>query len=162
MLKAIIATFVLGASGVAVADPGPNITLRGEARWGQQQPVQTYDRDRDRDRDRPYHRPYWRNNTWVALTSPLHLDRGRTMIDVNQRRAFQQLRLQQTSYGMTVVDRVIVRFENGERQVINVNQRLSTRNPMINIDLDGRMRRVDRIIVLGDSRRGGAIQVFGI
>ena len=152
MLKAIIATLVLGASGAAVADPGPGITIRGEARWGQPQPVQTYQRDR----------AHWRNNTWVALTSPLYLDRGRTVIDVNQRRPFQQLRLQQTTRGMTMVDRVIVRFENGERQVINVNQRLSTRNPMVNIDLDGRQRRVDRIIVMGDSRRGGAIQVFGI
>jgi hypothetical protein len=154
MLKAIIATLVLGASGVAVADPGPSVTFRGEARWGQPDNThQSYDRER---------RPYWRNNTWVALTSPLQLDRGRTMIDVNQRRAFQQLRLQQTTHGMTHIDRVVVRFENGERQVIQVNQRLSTRNPMINIDLDGRQRRVDRIIVMGDSRRGGAIQVFGI
>jgi hypothetical protein len=151
MLKAIIATLVLGASSVAVAQPA--VTVRGEARWGQPDRYQTYERDR---------RPHWRNNTWVALTSPLQLDRGRTMIDVNQRRPFQQLRLQQTTHGMTHIDRVIVRFENGERQVIAVNQRLSTRNPMINIDLDGRQRRVDRIIVMGDSRRGGAIQVFGI
>lgn len=157
MLKAIIATLVLGASGAAVADPGPSVTFRGEARWGNEpQPVQTYQRDRDRDHRRP-----WRNNTWVALTSPLQLDRGRTMIDVEQRRAFTQLRLQTTN-GMSKIDRVIVRFENGERQVIQVNQRLSPRNPMVNIDLDGRMRRVDRIIVMGDSRRGGAIQVFGI
>jgi hypothetical protein len=155
MLKAIIATLVLGASGAAVADPGPSVTFRGEARWGQPQPVQTYQRDH-------YQRDHrWRNNTWIALTSPLQLDRGRTVIDVNQRRPFQQLRLQTTN-GMTMVDRIVVRFENGERQVINVNQRLSTRNPMVNIDLDGRQRRVDRIVVMGDSRRGGAIQVFGI
>ncbi len=145
MLKAIIATLVLGASSVAVA--APSITFRGEARWGQPD-------------TRPAAR--WRNNTWVALTSPLQLDRGRTMIDVNQRRSFQQLRLQQTTHGMTHIDRVVVRFENGQQQVINVNQRLSTRNPMVNINLDGRQRRVDRIIVTGDSRRGGAIQVFGI
>jgi hypothetical protein len=151
MMKAIIATLVLGASSAAVADPGPTITVRGEARWGQPQPVQTYQRD-----------TRWRHNTWVALTSPLYLDRGRTVIDVNQRRPFHQLRLQQTSRGATKIDRVIVRFENGQRQVISVNQRLSTRNPMINIDLDGRQRRVDRIVVMGDSRRGGALQVFGI
>ena len=152
MLKAIIATLVLGASTAAVADPGPSVTFRGEARWGQpQEPM--YQRD---------YRSHWRNNnTWVALTSPLQLDRGRTMIDVNQRRPFQQLRLQ-TTYGMSFIDRVVVRFDNGERQVINVNQRLSTRNPMINLDLEGQRRRVDRIIVMGDSRRGGAIQVFGI
>lgn len=155
MLKAIIAALVLGASGVAVADPGPDITLRGEARWGQPDTSRTYERDRE-------HRPQWRHNTWVALTSPLELDRGRTMIDVNHRRSFQQLRLQQTTRGMTYVDRIVVRFDNGERQVIDVNQRLSLRNPMINIDLDGRQRRVDRIIVMGDSRRGSAIQVFGI
>lgn len=154
MLKAIIATLVLGASGAAVADPGPTVTFRGEARWGTQpDTVQTYDRER---------RPRWRNNTWVALTSPVQLDRGRTVIDVDQRRSFQQLRLQQTSYGMSFIDRVVVRFDNGERQVISVNQRLSSRNPMVNIDLDGRMRRVDKIIVMGDSRRGGEIQVFGI
>ena len=161
MLKAIIATLVLGASGAAVADPGPGITVRGEARWGEPQPTQTYQRDNQRDYQRDY-RPHWRNNnTWVALTSPLQLDRGRTMIDVNQRRSFQQLRLQTTN-GMSFIDRVVIRFDNGERQVIDVNQRLSTRNPMVNIDLEGRQRRIDRIIVMGDSRRGGAIQVFGI
>ena len=158
MLKAIIATLVLGASGAAIADPGPSVTVRGEARWGDPQPVQTYDHS---DYYRDHHRPYWRNNTWVALTSPMQLDRRANIIDVNQRRPFQQLRLQ-TSNGMSFIDRVIVRFENGERQVIDVNQRLSTRNPMINLDLEGQRRRVDRIIVMGDSRRGGAIQVFGI
>lgn len=156
MLKAIIATLVLGTSGAALADPGPGVTIRGEARWGQPQPVQVYERDTSA------RRPYWRNNTWVALTSPVYLDRGRTVIDVNQRRPFQQLRLQQTTRGMTSIDRVIVRFDNGERQVIDVNQRLSSRNPMINLDLDGRQRRVDRIVVMGDSRRGGSVQVFGI
>jgi len=153
MLKAIIATLVLGASGAAIADPGPGVTIRGEARWGQTQPVQTYQRDQ--------HRPYVRNNTWVALTTPLQLDRGRTTIDVTQRRPFTQLRLQTTN-GASRVDRVIVQFENGARQVIAVNQRLSPRNPMVNIDLDGQQRRVDRITVMGDSRRGGSIQVFGI
>ena len=157
MLKAIIATLVIGASGVAVADPGPSVTFhgeaRGDARWGTQ-PDQTYQRD--------HRRPYWRNNTWVSLTSPVQLDRGRTVIDVEQRRPFQQLRLQQTTLGMSFIERVVVRFDNGERQIINVNQRLSSRNPMINLDLDGQMRRVDKIIVMGDSRRGGAIQVFGI
>jgi hypothetical protein len=151
MLKAIIATLVLGASTAAVADTGPSVTFRGEARWGQPE-SQTYQRD---------HRPYWRNNTWIALTSPVQLDRGRTVIDVNQRRPFQQLRLQTTS-GSSTIDRVVVIFENGGRQVISVNQRLNTRNPMVNIDLDGRQRRVDRVIVMGDSRRNGAIQVFGI
>lgn len=151
MLKAIITTLVLGASTAAVADTGPSVTFRGEARWGQPQ-AQTYHRD---------HRPYWRNNTWQALSSPLQLDRGRTVIDVNQRRPFQQLRLQTTN-GASRIDRVVVLFENGGRQVISVNQRLSPRNPMVNIDLDGQMRRVDRIVVMGDSRRGGAIQVFGI
>lgn len=161
MLKAIIATLVLGASGVAVADPGPTAPVRGDARWGDvPDTYRPHDRDQTTsDRER---RPYWRHNSWVALTSPVELDRGRTVIDVNQRRPFQQLRLQQTTRGMSFIDRVVVRFDNGERQVIDVNKRLSTRNPMINLDLDGRMRRVDRIIVMGDSRRGGAIQVFGI
>lgn len=152
MLKAIITTLVLGTAGTAVADHRPSVTFRGEARWGTPQPVQTHQRDR---------RPQWRNNTWVALTSPLRLDRNRTHIDVNQRRAFSQLRLQTTN-GASRIDRVIVQFENGGRQVIHVNQRLSPRNPMVNIDLTGNMRRVDRIVVMGDSRRGGAIQVFGI
>ena len=152
MLKAIIATVVLGASSAAIAAPSSTVQFRGEARWGTPAP-QTYHRDRNRG--------YFRNNTWVALTSPLRLDSGRTAIDVNQRRSFQQLRVQTTS-GASRIDKVIVRFEDGQRQVIDVNQRLSTQNPMINIDLNGQQRRVDRIVVMGDSRRGGAIQVFGI
>jgi hypothetical protein len=160
MLKAIVATLVLGASGAAIADPGPSVTLHGEARWGepqQREPSQHEPYQRDRD---TYRRP-WRNNTWVSLSAPMQLERRATMIDVNQRRSFSQLRLQTTN-GMSKIDRVIVKFDDGERQVIDVNQRLSTRNPMINLDLEGRSRRVDRIIVIGDSRRGGSIQVFGI
>ena len=91
----------------------------------------------------------------------MRLDRRATAIDVNQRRPLSQLRLQTTN-GASRIDRVIVRFENGGSQVIDVNQRLSPNNPMSNLDLDGCMRRVDRIVVMGDSRRGGAIQVFGI
>lgn len=152
-LSALVTTLVLGASSAAMADP--DVTVRGELRWGQpDRPVRVYERDRG------YRRPY-HHNTWVALTTPMQLGYGRTVVDVHERRPFTQLRLQTTN-GASRIDRVIVRFENGGRQVIDVNQRLSPRNPMINIDLNGQYRRIDRIVVMGDSRRGGAVQVFGI
>ena len=153
MLKAIIATVVLGASGVAAAQPG--VTVHGEVR------INPDRHDRYDRYDHRTYRQYPRNNTWVALTSPVRLDARPAFIDVNQRRPMTQLRLQAAN-GATRIDKVIVRFENGGRQVIDVNQRLSARNPMVNLDLDGNYRRIDRIIVMGDSRRGGAIQVFGI
>ena len=56
----------------------------------------------------------------------------------------------------------LIRFADGSRQIANLDQTLSVRNPMLQVLLDGNNRRIDRIIVLGDSRRNASIQVFGI
>jgi hypothetical protein len=98
---------------------------------------------------------------WQALTSPIPLRSGATRIDVHDRRPYTQLRLQ-TRSGSTRVDRVVVRFENGGRQVVDVNRRLDPNKPAVDIDLRGDRRRVDSIVVMSDSRRGARMQVFGI
>lgn len=151
MLKAIIATLVLGSASIAAADVTSSTIYRNDRHDTR------YDHRYDRDQSR-FDRRY--RPSWVALSSPLQLDRRWNSIDVNQRGTFTQLRLQSTS-GMSKIDKVIVQFQNGQRQVVELDARLSPRNPMINVALEGN-RRIDRVIVMGDSRRNGAIQVFAI
>lgn len=142
MLKALVATLILGASTTAMAQRAPVVT---------DDPPVIY-----RDTMPPSYRARWQ-----ALTSPIPLRSGATRIDVQDRRPFTQLRLQ-TRSGSTRVDRVVVRFENGGRQVVDVNRRINPNTPAVDIDLRGDRRRVDSIVVMSDSRRGARVQVYGI
>lgn len=99
--------------------------------------------------------------TWVALSAPLQLARtSRSSIEVRDRNTFTQLRLQTTG-GTAWIDRVIVQFADGTRQVADLDRTLDARGELLEIQLDGNNRRIDRIIVIGDGRRG-ALEVFGI
>lgn len=178
-LKAIITTLVLGASSSAMASPMTSV--RPVAR--------DYDRGYDRDyndrarRDRRYivardardtdqryvYDRYDRDDAgprryrpaWVALDPSLSLEPGRERIPVNMRGTFTQLRFQVAS-GRTFVHRVVVRFADGSRQVVEVHRMLSERDRMFQFELNGDNRRIDSITVLGDARHSGSISVFGI
>ena len=174
-LTALITTLVLGSSTVALAQPTTITTYRSDRSW--------IDRDANRDgfRDREVGRyrfddrydrsrrefarddfgPRRYRSAWVALSSPLQLTGGRDVIDVRDRGTFTQLRIQ-TSNGASLLDRVLIRFADGSRQVVNLDQSLSPRNPRMEILLDGNNRRIDSIQLLGNSRRNAAVQVFGI
>lgn len=134
MLKVLVTTLILGASSIATAQRAPVVT---------DPPPVTY------------------RARWQALTSPIVLRDGATRIDVQDRRPYTQLRVQ-SRRGTTRVDRVVVRFQNGGRQIVDVNRRLGPSDPAVDIDLRGNSRRVDSIVVMGDSRRGARVQVFGI
>ena len=173
-LTALITTLVLGSSTVAMAQPSIT-TYRSDRSW--------IDRDVNRDgiRDREVRRyrfddrydrdrrelarddfgPRRYRSAWVALSTPVQLTGGRDVIDVRDRGTFTQLRIQ-TSSGASLLDRVLIRFADGSRQVVNLDQSLSPRNPRMEILLDGNNRRIDSIQLLGSSRRNAAVQVFGI
>jgi len=170
-LNALIATVVLGASSVAMAQPG--ITFHDSSRPAVVNPPthqpfdarsdarsdQRFDRDR-RDDDRQ-ERPRRYRSSWVSLAEPMQLTRGRDRIGVEQRGTLTQLRIQ-TVAGASYIQRVIVRFKDGSRQVVEVNRTVDLNNRMLQFYLDGNNRRVDSIAVIGRSRRNAAIQVFGI
>jgi hypothetical protein len=161
-LKALITTLVLGASSVAMAQPrwrqpehyDDGYGFRDDARrdgWGY----------RDDGRDARVNGPRVYRPSWVALNEPMQLRRGRDVIDVNMRGTFTQLRLQTTS-GASQIDRVIVRFRDGSRQIAQLNRRLDVRSPMVELPLDGNNRQIDSIVIIGASQRNAAVQVFGI
>lgn len=183
-LKALITTLVLGAASAATAQP--SVTFHGEAnaQWGTPRrpvvvnPADRFDRSdrgygfqdtwRDRRdsrndnfRDNGFNRPRMYRPSWVALNEPMQLDRGREVIDVRMRGTFTQLRLQTTA-GASYVDKVVILFRDGSRQIAQLDRQLDPRSPMVQVLLDGNNREIDRIIVVGESRRNAAIQVFGI
>lgn len=159
-LGILITSLVLGASSVAAAD---SFEYR-ESGWSRAAKAQYRGDVRERQ-VRRYQRddfgPRRYRHAWVALSPHVELRDGREVIRVRDRGTFTQLRLQAAA-GAVYVDRVVIHFADGSRQVERVRQRLDRRNPRLEILLDGNNRRVERISILGDARRDGAIQVFGI
>ncbi|HEX8112606.1 MAG TPA: hypothetical protein VF516_32975 [Kofleriaceae bacterium] len=129
----------------------------------------TYDRAYDAGRfGRPYRRgalddlgPRRYRASWVALSAPAPIRRAEDCIDVHDRGTFTQLRVQADG-GRALVDRVVVQFADGSRQVEDLDRVLGGRSDFVDIPLDGNNRRIDRIIVTGSTGRRGALQVFGI
>lgn len=184
-LKAVITMLVLGSSSVAAAAPRSPYA-DAQSSWRDRDLGRSW-RDRSQgdhrdsrfrasgydhgDRARRYHRrdrgygddfgPRRYRATWVTLSSPLGLAHGRDAIEVGIRGTFTQLRFQ-TAGGRSYLDRVIVHFRDGSRQVANVDRVLHERDRRFDLPLVGNNRRIDRIEMLGDSNRRGAIQVFGI
>jgi hypothetical protein len=99
--------------------------------------------------------------TWVALSAPSPLTRAEDCIEVRDRGTFTQLRVQADG-SRAQVDRVVVQFADGSRQIEDLDRVLGGRSDFIDIPLDGNNRRIDRIIVTGSTGRRGALQVFGI
>lgn len=133
----------------------------------------TYDRTYDGPGrfDRPYrHRdrrafdgdgPRRYRPTWIALSASSPLTRAEDCIEVHDRGTFTQLRVQ-AGGGRARVDRVVVKFADGSRQVEDLDRVLGGRSDFVDIPLDGNNRRIDRIVVTGTTGRRGAVQVFGI
>jgi hypothetical protein len=168
-LTALITMLVIGSSSVAMA--GSSYARHERSSWrerdhdlrGRELRYQdVYRRDFERDhRGSDDFGPRRYRPTWVALSHSLQLAYGRDAIEVDFAGTFTQLRLQ-TASGRSYIDRVIVRFMDGSRQVADVRRVLDASDRMFEIQLDGNNRRIDRIEVLGDSSRSGAIQVFAI
>lgn len=100
--------------------------------------------------------------SWVALSAPLQLSRaGQGAVEVRDRGTFTQLRLQ-SDRGRAQIERVVVQFADGSRQVAQLDRVLDSRGEFVEISLDGNNRRVSRILVTGSTGRRGDLQVFGI
>ena len=141
----VLTTLVLGASSVAfadhpavTADPYAPSTIRDKR-----------DFDDDGIRDRRGFRP--RPHRWVILEDSAMLLRGRAVIDVSSQRRFTKLSLDAKS--SLFVDKVLIVFGNGERQVVEVNKRLGNYSAPLMIDLAGNTRKIDKVMVLGRGTR---------
>jgi hypothetical protein len=144
-IKSLLVTLgILGSSSLALADH------RGfDGRW-----------DR-RYREARFEQRYQPRTTWLALTSIETLEGRGDAFHIDARERFTQLRLQNQT-GRSFVRAILVELGNGERQRIEVNRVLSGNHDMVNIQLPGGARRIERIVVLGDSRRNGTYQLYAM
>jgi len=145
-LAALVTTIVLGSSTFALARPANPDRYRPPV--VQPQP-------------RPQPAPQQR---WQTLGTTAQLDRGRTVLDVRTPQRFSKIKLDVR--GSVFVDKVIITFANGERQVAQIDRMLGNGRwsmPAM-IDLDGRMRQIDRIAIVAKSngaRDGGTFGYRG-
>jgi hypothetical protein len=101
-------------------------------------------------------------STWVALATSMELAGiGRDTIRVSDPSTFTQLRMQVAS-GVARIDRVIVRFADGSRQVAELDRVLDDPNDLVELPLDGNNRRIAQVTVIGDGDRCGGLQLYGI
>ena len=159
-IKALVTALVLGSSSVALADhtvaqaPQPMVRdhrapiaqpLKPVAPV-QQQPAYGYGWQR-------FARPQ-------LLVDNAHLA-GRTLVSMPASyRAFTKLELRSNN-GRTSIDRVVITFGNGQRQVIALGATVTGKNS-VKIDLPGGSRNIKSVMLLGNSHRRATIDVLGV
>ena len=157
-LKAALITAILGSSTAAMASPGISFTAGAQVSWGTSSAPVIRDHG-DRYTTPVYQAPARPSTTWISLAQPLHLQNGRDMLTLNRLGSYTQLRLQASS-GYSYIQKVKVRFRDGSVQNVTVNQWLTSRNPMFQVDLRDN-RGIESITVMGTaSGYNAAYQVF--
>ena len=147
-IAALVTTLILGASSAALAAPGWADNSYGPA--NDRMPDRSGERMPDRAQfGRPF-RPTIPQ--WTTLESSGSLARGRDFINVSTSARFSKLKLEATGRGSIYIDKLVIVFGNGQKQVVNVDKRLNGRSGATVIDVDGRARNIDKVMVLG---RGG-------
>jgi len=90
---------------------------------------------------------------------------GWSMINVSQaNRMFTKLEVKAAS-GRTDLDRVLITFGNGQRQVVSLRGKLEGKinaQKSLTIDLDGGARNIKSIMLIGTSGRRGAIDIVAV
>ena len=157
-LKAFLTLLVLGTSSVAMADSSLSFHANAQASWGT--PVTSPAVRDHRTSFATYQAPTRLRGTWVSLSEPMNLHRGRGALDVDSRMPLNQIRLQSAS-GQAFISTITVQYVNGASQVVTLNQWIDARNPMAQFNLN-RNAAVDSIYISGSrGMRSGTFQVFG-
>jgi len=154
-ITALVTTLFLGASSAAMAAPDAPYARDHRAPIEQpdvrdhRAPIEQPDvRDHREPIERPS-RPYRPTMpSWTALSTNSSLLRGRDRIEVNTRARFSKLKLE-ASRGSMFIDKVVITFANGERQVVELAKMIGQRSGAMLIDLDGRSRQITKIVVSG-------------
>jgi len=156
-LKAVLITAIVGSSTAAMASPSYSFSADAQFSWGASSNGAIVRDHRDRT-PAPLPMP---STTWISLGAPLELATGRDVVRPDAGN-YTQLRLQATS-GLSYIQKVVVRFRDGGRQVVTFNQWLTNRNPMLQFDLEENHRAIDSIMVIGTAgwrNQSGSYQVF--
>jgi len=133
-ITALLTTIVLGTTSIAAAKPAARTT-------GTETVTLTA-------------------GTWFALTEPMSLSRGRDEIKLSSTTAFTTVRVQATA-GSSSVRSISVFYAEGGGKVFDLAATLDAGHPMVEVALDG-AHRIEKIVVVGTSTRGGAVQLFGM
>ena len=151
-IAALVTTLILGASSAALAAPGWDQSSYGPA--NDRTPAGRPFRPDFRPNFRPDFRPDFRRpvQSWTTLESNGSLMRGRDFINVSSSARFSKLKLEANGRGSIHIDKLIITFGNGQKQVVHVNKTMNGRSGATLIDVDGRSRNIDKVMVLG---RGG-------
>jgi hypothetical protein len=126
-IAALVTTLILGASTVALAAPNAPYA---------------------RDHRAPYTQFRPQLPSWTMLSSNASLARGKDKIAVSSSARFTKLKLE-ASRGSMFIDKVVITFANGERQVVNLDKTIGARTGATTIDLQGRARQISKIVVSG-------------
>jgi len=146
-ISALIASAVLGISGVAAAAPTTAFQHTNAA------PVTVA--------YRPIQRPQRpQMQRWTVLDS--HSGRsGRNVINVDSDQRFTQLQIKATQ-GSVAIDKVLVTFANGRTQTIDLSERITAGDRGTKIDLNGNMRQITKIVVVAKGRARSSYQVLAV
>ncbi len=160
-LTALITTLVLGSSSVAMARPAapivrdhrPPVQYPAPVYQPAPQPAPIYRPAPD------YRRPHHRS--WVTLGGINYQIDGEMQFRGRYGQRFSTLKLQ-TAGGKALIYRVLVQFQNGRTQVVELNQYLRASNPTITIDLKGQERAIAKVTVIGRNAPNSAYRVLAI
>jgi hypothetical protein len=96
--------------------------------------------------------------SWTSLSTVKRIQNKQT-IAVGGRQAYSKLKLE-ASMGSTFIDKLVIVFGNGTRQVVELDKQLALRGAPLVIDLEGKNRRIAKVVVYGKSNRRAAINVL--
>lgn len=153
-IKAAIITAIIGTSSAAMASPTVSFNANARFSYGSQHSAPysaPYSAPviRDHTQAPVYAMPSTRSTSWVSLANYLDLSSGRDVLRVDRNMRASALTLR-ANMGRAYVEKVVVRYEDGSKQVTEVDEWMTTRNPAIELDLRGRSR-IDSIIIVGSS-----------
>ena len=158
---ALLTTLAMSFGTAAVASP-VRVADRDDAR------VQWRDRhDNDpngqwsRDRYDRYNDSHWSRDfrgRWMTLASAYSAQSQRQFIPVRGR-GLSKLRVEGVR-GAPVIQKIAIEFGDGTSQAVDLDMRLPRGSGEV-IDLNGGVRRVNRIIVYTDPRTRGSYSIYG-
>jgi hypothetical protein len=147
---ALLTTLAMTAGTAVYADP-PRVEVRVE-------------RDRDagwtRDRYDRYNDSHWSRDfrgRWMALGQAS--TQGQRQFTPGRTGRLNRLRIEATR-GAPAIQSMTIEFADGSTQAVNLDMRLERGSGEV-IDLNGRNRRVHRVIVYPDPRTRGAYALYG-
>lgn len=162
-IKAALITLMLGSSSAAMASPSLSFSANAQVSFGTSvsAPIVRDHRSEPAPPPAAYPMPVNQWTSWISLGAPLSLSDGRDVVRPSLANMnITQLRLQAT-VGMSYVQKVQIRFKDGTLQNLTLNKWLTTKAPMINLDLQANHRGIDSITVLGTAAaRNASYQLF--